>query len=303
MILFIGGATASGKSGLAVNVAKKLNGEIVSADSMQIYRDMNIGTAKISQNEMDGVAHHLLDVANPEDSFSVAQYADLAKNAIADIEDKRRLPIVCGGTGLYINALLYDYKMSAYDPKLREKLIKEAETEGIDALYERLKSLDKNADKIDPRNKKRVIRALEVILTEGRSILDKSDKENSIPHLLYAIDVPRDILYENINRRVDEMFENGLVEEVDYLHNVRGISFDSQSMQGIGYKEFASYYAGEITLNEVKSLIQQHTRNYAKRQLTWFKRIPSCIWLKYGQDEQNIDIICNDYYKYLSNVE
>ena len=302
MIIIIGGPTASGKSGLAVEVAKRLHTEVISADSMQIYRKMDVGTAKITADEQQGVKHHLLDVIDPDKSFSVAQYAELAKEKIREIEKKNVPPVVCGGTGLYINALLYDYTMSSFDPKLRESLQEECKTIGIDAMYEKLLSLDPMAEKIDKRNEKRVIRALEVYLSEGRSILDKSDKESTVPHLMFALDVPREELYERINRRVDEMFDNGLEEEVRNIVS-SGISFDCQSMQAIGYKEFKSYFAGEIDKNTLVELIKQHSRNYAKRQITWFKRIPTCIWLKYDEIDDNIAYICNEYYKNISKLD
>lgn len=302
MIIVIGGPTASGKSGLAVAVAQKLSGEVVSADSMQIYRDMNVGTAKITETETQGILHHLIDVVDAEKSFSVAQFAETAKNTILDIQKRGKVPVVCGGTGLYINSLLYDYQMSPYDPDLRSSLQKELREKGIEELYQKLLSLDPMAERIDKRNEKRVIRALEVVLTEGKSILDKSDKESTIPHLMFALEVPRDILYDRINKRVDEMFKNGLIDEVNGLLS-RGISFENQSMQAIGYKECKAYFSGEIDLNTLKELIKQHTRNYAKRQITWFKRIPTCIWLKYDEYDINIDFICNEYYKYSDKIE
>lgn len=302
MIIVIGGPTASGKSGLAVAIAQKLSGEVVSADSMQIYRDMNVGTAKITETETRGIPHHLIDVVDAEKSFSVAQFAETAKNTTLDIQKRGKVPVVCGGTGLYINSLLYDYQMSPYDPDLRSSLQKELREKGIEELYQKLLSLDPMAEKIDKRNEKRVIRALEVVLTEGKSILDKSDKESTIPHLMFAVEVPRDILYDRINKRVDEMFKNGLIDEVNGLLS-RGISFENQSMQAIGYKECKAYFSGEIDLNTLKELIKQHTRNYAKRQITWFKRIPSCIWLKYDEYDKNIDFICNEYYKYSDKIE
>ena len=302
MIIVIGGPTASGKSGLAVAVAQKLSGEVVSADSMQIYRDMNVGTAKITETETRGIPHHLIDVVDAEKSFSVAQFAETAKNTILDIQKRGKVPVVCGGTGLYINSLLYDYQMSPYDPDLRSSLQKELHEKGIEELYQKLLSLDPMAERIDKRNEKRVIRALEVVLTEGKSILDKSDKESTIQHLMFALEVPRDILYDRINKRVDEMFKNGLIDEVNGLLS-RGISFENQSMQAIGYKECKAYFSGEIDLNTLKELIKQHTRNYAKRQITWFKRIPSCIWLKYDEYDKNLDFICNEYYKYSDKIE
>lgn len=295
-MIVIAGPTASGKSSLAISVAKRLNGEIISADSMQIYRGMNVGTAKITADEMQGIPHYMIDVVNPEESFSVAQFHARALELIEEIKNRGRVPIVCGGTGLYINALIYNYHESVYEPLVRARLLQELEEKGIDVLYEKLQSLDKNAEIIDKRNVKRVVRALEVVLTEGKSILDKEDKASVIPHLMYAYDMPREELYRRINFRVDEMFDKGLVEEVRNLYEDKKVSFDCQSMQAIGYKEFRAYFDGEISLEEVKKLIQQHTRNYAKRQITWFKRIDSCVWLDFDKKDDHIDRICNDYY-------
>ncbi|MGN1042164.1 MAG: tRNA (adenosine(37)-N6)-dimethylallyltransferase MiaA, partial [Christensenellales bacterium] len=272
MYIVIGGATASGKSKLAVETAKLLKGEVISADSMQIYKKMDIGTAKIGSNEMQGIPHHLLDIVDPEQNFSTAQYARLAKDTAIEIENRGNVPIICGGTGLYINSLIYDYNLSAYDPKLRENLNAELEEKGIDYMYEKLLKIDPLAKNIHKNNVKRVIRALEVMLTEGKSILSKTDKTNLTRHLIYAVDVPRDELYERINLRVDEMFSSGLVEEVRNLVYNYGLKFDMQSMQAIGYKEFKGYFDREYDEPTLKELIKQHSRNYAKRRITWFKR-------------------------------
>ncbi len=301
MFIVIGGATASGKTSLSVEVAKKLNGEIISADSMQIYRKMDIGTAKVTAEEMDGIPHHLIDIVDPQDTFSVAEYASLAKKTIDDIRSRGKVPIVCGGTGLYINSLIYDYNMSEYEPALRRELMQELEQKGIDYMYDKLLSLDKNGSKIHKNNKKRVIRALEVYYTEGKSILDKNDKETCVPHLMYAIDMDREVLYDRINKRVDIMFDNGLMEEVERLLD-SGIAFDMQSMQAIGYKEFYGYKKGEYNKNTLIELIKQHSRNYAKRQNTWFKRIDTCRWLKNGDNNDLSSIIEQNYYDNISKL-
>ncbi|MBR1747822.1 MAG: tRNA (adenosine(37)-N6)-dimethylallyltransferase MiaA [Clostridia bacterium] len=303
-MILIGGPTASGKSGLAVEVAKRLNGEVISADSMQIYRDLDVGTAKITRTEMDGVPHHLIDIVDADEPFSLAKFTELAKNCSQDIVTRKKTPIVCGGTGLYMSALIYDYSMSAYDESLRTELKEQLKTEGIDVLYERLLSLDPKAIDIDKRNEKRVLRALEVVLAEGKSILDKTDKQSYIPHLLYAIDVPRELLYKRINDRVDRMFREGLTEEITRIKERYGIGcFDYQSMQAIGYKEFRTYFSGEQDLDEIKELIKQHTRNYAKRQLTWFRRMDTCKWLDFNENERNIEIIANDFYNFINKIE
>jgi len=296
MFVVICGATASGKSSLAIETAKKINGEIVGADSMQIYKKMNVGTAKITAEETCGIPHYMIDVVEPQLPYSVAEYAENAKKIIKDIENRGKTPIICGGTGLYINALIYDFSMSSYDPELRENLYKEAEEKGIDYMYEKLLSVDPLAVKIHKNNKKRVIRALEVYYTEGKSILSKRDTENSVPHLIYSIDMPRETLYDRVDKRVDAMFDNGLCEEVDSLLNEEKLTFDMQSMQAIGYKEFKGYYNSEYDKDTLKNLIKQHTRNYAKRQLTWFKRIQTCKWLDFSVFSDLSSIIEQDYY-------
>lgn len=303
-MLIIGGATATGKSGLAIELAKKLNGEIISADSMQIYKNMNIGTAKVTESEKQGIIHHIIDIIEPEDSFSVSQFASLAKQTILDIKSKNKVPIVVGGTGLYINSLIYQYNLSARDCCLREELTKELEICGKEHMYNKLTVLDpKSASYIHCNNTKRVLRALEVFMLTGVSIVEKDDKKQALPHRMYVINADRKIMYDNINKRVDQMFEMGLLKELDYLVKTRKLSFDSQSMQAIGYKEFNAYYNGVKNLEDVKNDIKQHTRNYAKRQITWFKSIPTCNWLDFNANIDNVELICNNYYEYKRNLE
>lgn len=303
MFIAVVGATASGKSRLSVELAKSIGGEIVGADSMQIYRGMNIGTAKVTRKEAQGIIHRMIDIVEPDTEYSVAQYAEAARKAIEEIEKNGKVPIVCGGTGLYVNALVYDYSMSSYVPELRAELNQELEAYGIDYMYEKLLSLDPLAISIHKNNSKRIIRALEAIIGDGVSILAKDDKKSTRPHLMYAIDVDRELLYRSIECRVDEMFDSGLADEVDYLVKQRRLNFDMQSMQAIGYREFKGFYDGDATLSEVKNLIKQHTRNYAKRQLTWFKRIETCKWLKFGNISHNIEIIEQDYYNNIANLK
>ena len=254
--IVIGGATASGKSGLAVKVAQKLHGEIISADSMQIYRHMDIGTAKITLEEAGGIKHHMIDIVDPDETYSVAQYSEQANAIINDLNDRKIPCVVCGGTGLYINALIYEYQMSSYDPELRSELMKELDMNGIDYMYDKLLKYDPKAVNIHKNNKKRVIRALEVVIKDGRSIFDKNDKQSIRPNLMYAMDVDRGYLYERINKRVDLMFENGLIDEVDSLIKDYHVDFNMQSMQAIGYKEFADYYNNEKSLDDIKDLIK-----------------------------------------------
>ena len=303
ILTVIGGATATGKSKLAVEVAKILHGEVISADSMQIYRKMDIGTAKITKKEMDGVVHHMIDIVDPNCSYSVAQYTDAVKSIIKEKEKTNTPLIICGGTGLYINSLIYEYKMSAFNDELRKELMQELYDNGIDYMYEKLLKLDPLAVNIHKNNVKRVIRALEVIISEGKSILDKDDKKTTAPHLMYAIDKDRAQLYNDIDLRVDLMFNQGLINEVKYLLDECHLDFNMQSMQAIGYKEFKDYFYGQINEESLKDLIKQHSRNYAKRQNTWFKRIDSCNWVNNDNIEALSDRICNEYYEYMSKIE
>ncbi len=302
MFIVIGGATASGKSAIAVRLARELDGEIVSADSMQIYRKMDIGTAKITEPEMQNVPHYMIDVVEPWEKFSLADYTFQAKKHIEDICSGKKVPIICGGTGLYINSLIYDYNLSSYDEMLRKNLNQELAEKGIDYMYEKLLSLDPLAANIHKNNHKRVIRALEAIISDGKSILAKDDKKNTNPHLAYAVDVEREMLYHNIDDRVDKMFDLGLENEVKTLIEKYDLNFEMQSMQAIGYREFQTFYENRIGREELKNLIKQHSRNYAKRQITWIKRIETCKWLKNSNISDIILQIKHDYYEYTSKL-
>lgn len=303
MFIVICGATASGKSELAIALAREIGGEIVSADSMQIYRGMDVGTAKITVEEMQGIPHHMINMVDPTENYSVAEYAYHANKVIKNIQNRGKTPIICGGTGLYINALVYGYNMSSYNIGLRNELYKELEIKGIDYMYEKLLSLDPLAASIHKNNTKRVIRALEVVIGEGKSILSKDDRKSYCQHLMYATDMERAVLYDRIDRRVDIMFDMGLVDEVNALVKNKNLNFDMQSMQAIGYREFRDFFDGIITLEEVKNLIKQHSRNYAKRQLTWFKRNDTCNWLKFGDNTNIINTIKHEYYNKVNNLE
>lgn len=275
------GPTASGKTSFAIDLAKKYNGEIVSMDSMQIYKYLNIGTAKPDSEEMRGIPHHMMDFAEPCVPYTANDYANDARAVIKDIFSRGKLPIVCGGTGLYLNALLYDYDMSqaSFDEDLRKDLADFAENFGNEALHKKLYELDpKSAEEIHPNNVKRVIRALEICILTGKP---KSEQMNASTHsvynsLLFGMDIPRDVLYERINKRVDIMMEKGLKEEVDLLveNGILKINGDkSQAAQAIGYKELLACKRGEISLCEAVEQIKMNSRRYAKRQLTWFRRI------------------------------
>ena len=301
-MIVICGPTATGKTALGVEVAKRLNGEIVSADSMQIYKYMNIGTAKPTEDEKKGIRHHLMDIVDPSETYSVAEYQKDALKAIEEIKSKGKVPIIVGGTGLYINSLIYQYNPSEKSDELRRELTKEYEEFGSEYIYNKLKEVDEESAKvIHPNNVKRVMRALEVKLLTGESIVNKNDKNSSVPCLTYVCSSEREDLYEKINKRVDEMFRQGLVEEVDGLTK-KGITFDHQCMQAIGYKEFKEYFERNEDLEIVKDKIKQHTRNYAKRQITWFKHYEDAIWLKNEEIEQKADRIVLEYYKYFCKL-
>lgn len=279
-VIFVVGPTASGKSALAVKIAKKLGSEVISADSMQIYKGMDVGTAKATEAEKDGIIHHLLDICAPETQFSVAEYAEAAEKEIERISSNGRVPVVCGGTGLYVESLLYPLNFSnvAKCDELRKKLEDEYDLIGGQAMHERLLRLDEEtALKLHPNDKKRIVRALEIALTTGKKVGSETKEFKCQPLIIVLNFDDRALLYERIDRRVDVMFQNGLVDEIKRLL-LEGANFSCQSFQAIGYKEFEAYFSGEQTLEKTKELIKQHSRNYAKRQLTWFKRYSSAKW-------------------------
>ena len=277
-ILVIAGPTASGKSDLAVSLAKSLNGEIISADSMQIYKYMNIGSAKISKDEMENIKHYMIDIVDPKEEFSVSQYKEQGDIAIKEILSKGKLPIIVGGTGLYINALTCNMNFSdtEKDEEYRNYLEALANEKGNEYIHEMLKNIDPiSYNNIHYNNRKRVIRALEVykLTSKPFSSYNAGDdfyNSNYDVHY-YVLNMEREALYNKINERVDIMINKGLVEECRKLKEM-GYTKDMQSMQGIGYKEIFYYLEGSISLNEAIAMIKQGTRNYAKRQLTWFRR-------------------------------
>lgn len=274
------GPTASGKSAYAVHLAKELDGEVISGDSMQIYRGMDIGTAKASAAEQQGVPHHLLDVAEITEGFSAGRFMELAKEKIAEIHGRGKTPIICGGTGLYIELLLTGKQLSenTADEKLREELLQFANEQGNEALHARLAELDpKSAENIHPNNVKRVVRALEIALTTGntKSEADEKSREGENPYAPTIIRLTygdREELYKKIDLRVRRMFEEGLENEVRTLWE-KGLRETPTASQAIGYKEFYPYFDGEISLEQVEEDICRNTRRYAKRQETWFSRM------------------------------
>ena len=274
-LLIIGGATGSGKSALAVALAKRMKGEIVSADSMQIYRGLDVGTAKVTSAEMQGIPHHMIDVVDPDQTFTAADYKVQATAIIAEIEAKGKLPILCGGTGLYINAILYDLSFSGdYDPALRSSLQEEAKEIGKVGMHAKLCALDPDAGaRLHVNDEKRVLRAIEKALTGGKK--EEDLRCPKYPFKMFVTDLPREFLYERIDLRVDQMMKNGLKEEVDSLL-ARGIGYDRQCMQAIAYKEWAGRDAG-MSDDEIVALIKKNTRNYAKRQGTWFRQYHDAV--------------------------
>ena len=282
-ILILTGPTAVGKTALSIELAKILGGEIISADSMQIYRKMDIGSAKISQEEMDSVVHHMIDVVDPDEDFSVADFHDMASQIISDIHKRGKLAIVTGGTGLYLNSLVYDMDFGGTnsDPSIRKDLEEILNDKGKDYLYRLLQDLSPEAAKrIHPNNTKRVIRAIEVYKTGG----DMGDFSNDLKYnpkfdaKIIVLNRDRSILYDRINQRVDMMFDMGLLDEVKGLHQM-GYTSQMQSMKGIGYKEVLEYFDGKMTLEESIDILKQGPRRYAKRQITWFKRYENALWL------------------------
>lgn len=288
------GATATGKTEFSIELAKRLNAEIINADSMYIYKYFNIGTAKPTQEEMNGIKHYLIDYIYPKNDYSVSQYRQDAKKIIEDLKLKNILPIIVGGTGFYIDSLIKDfsYGNSQRDDKLRKELEDELSNFGVDFLYKKLKKLDPlSASKIHPNDTKRVIRAIEICLA---SHTKKSKSKNTADiiltnPLIIGLTLPRDFLYEKINKRVDIMIKNGLIEEVKKLRDRGFYTNNCNAMKGIGYKELLDYFDGKMTIEESIELIKQHSRNYAKRQITWFKRNENIIWI----DPREKDCISN----------
>lgn len=306
-LIVLTGPTAVGKTALSVKLAKAVNGEIISADSMQVYRHMDIGSAKVTEEEMDGVAHHLIDVLEPEDEFNVVLFQRLAKEAIADISGRGRLPILVGGTGFYIQSVLYDidFTETQEDRALREELELLAKTEGAQKLHDRLWAVDPEAaGQIHANNVKRVIRALEFHAQTGEKISAHNEterqKEAAYRSLYFVLTDDRAKMYERIDRRVDKMLADGLLAEVQALKN-RGLKKEMVSMQGLGYKEILAFLDGEYDLERAVYLIKRDTRHFAKRQLTWFKREKNVIWVDRREflDENNILQFMTDQVKEL----
>ncbi len=279
-VIVIAGPTATGKTALSVALSKAFSGEVISADSVQIYQNLNIGSAKPTKEEMEGVPHHLMDFLKPTADFSVASFCDMAKEKIKEIHQKGKIPIITGGTGLYISSLVNNISFAEEKEEnhVRERLIKELEEIGSEKMHARLEKIDPiAASAIHPNNTKRVIRAIEIFETTGKTMTEQNresrTEKSPFEFILCALTCDREKLYKRIDLRVEKMVEAGLFDEVKSLLGM-GVSKDAQSMQGIGYKEAVLYLEGEISKTDAISLIQKNSRNYAKRQLTWFRREP-----------------------------
>ncbi|MGX7204448.1 tRNA (adenosine(37)-N6)-dimethylallyltransferase MiaA [Enterococcus pingfangensis] len=289
-VIAIVGPTAVGKTSLSIELAKRFNGEIISGDSMQVYRGLDIGTAKVTSEEMEGIPHHLINVRNEDESYSAADFQTAARQAIQEITQRGKLPIVVGGTGLYVQSLLWDYKLGSEgepeDDSLRKKYEAFAEKNGNQALWEKLRTTDPlAAEKIHYNNRKKMIRALEVFQLTGHSILEPKEQPKKLyDSFLIGLNTERAVLYQRINQRVDLMVQQGLLKEAEKLAKTP----DVQAAQGIGYKELFPYFSGDSSLAAALEEVKLHSRRYAKRQLTWFRNRMSVHWYDLVQQPEEI---------------
>lgn len=300
LVVVIAGPTASGKTNLSIELAKKINGEIISCDSMQIYKYMDIGTAKTTKEEMQGIPHYMIDIVLPNEAFSVSEYKKMAEIYIEDIIKRGKIPIVVGGTGLYINSLIYgiEYEDVKIDEEYRLELEKIAQKEGLQKLYEMAKEVDEEAtSKISVNDKKRIMRILEIYKQTGKTKTQqiKDSRKNGVKYnyKIFALNMDRAKLYDKINKRVDLMIEKGLVQEVEKILN----NYDDfpTAMQAIGYKEICNYLNGNISEEEAIEKIKMESRRYAKRQLTWLRKIENVKWIDSDENMQsNINIILEE---------
>lgn len=294
-LIVITGCTATGKTSLSVELAKRINGEIISADSMQIYTGMDVGTAKVTDDEMCGIPHHMIDIVQPNSRFTVAEYQEKALEKIDDIISRGKVPIIVGGTGLYINSLIYKMTFSEYDVELKNRIRDMSEKVSKQELWDYLYFLDPDrANELSINDVKRVSRAIEIALSDSKANEDET-KIKRFDSKIFILNGDRADIYDRINKRVDIMLENGLIDEVKGLLD-SGIDRDSQAIQGIGYKEITEYLDGLCTLDQSVELVKRKSRNYAKRQLTWFKRYyPEAIYLDYNTKENNLQFIIENY--------
>lgn len=296
-VIVICGPTASGKTALSIELAKQIDGEIISCDSMQIYKDMNIGTAKPDEEEKQGIKHYLMDFVSPDERYSVADFKRDATRAIKEILNKGKMPIIVGGTGLYVDSMIYgiEYNEIDVDEKYRKQLEERINKEGLEILYQEAKKIDPIAiEKISHNDKKRIMRILEIYKATGKTKTEqeKESRKNEVEfdYKVFAINMDREKLYERINKRVDIMIDKGLIEEVKSLKSKYN-KFPT-AMQGLGYKEVVKYLEKEYDMETMVDIIKQETRRYAKRQLTWFRKNKQTVWLDGLNDMQNnIDII------------
>ncbi|WP_417900493.1 tRNA (adenosine(37)-N6)-dimethylallyltransferase MiaA [Bacillus haimaensis] len=301
-VIVIIGPTAVGKTRLSVELAQRVNGEIISGDSMQIYKEMDIGTAKVSKEEMQGVPHYLIDVKEPTESYSVAEFQREVRELIDVISKKGCVPIIAGGTGLYIQSVLYDYQFSdtGKDEEIRLRLEKQVEEEGMERVFEELRRIDPvSAENIHPNNVRRVIRALEVFHATGKTMAEYQESQEQ--ELLYdvafvGLTMDREVLYDRINLRVDLMVEQGLFEEVESLYK-KGIR-DCQSIQAIGYKELYGYFDEKLSKEQAIETLKQNSRRYAKRQLTWFRNKMDVTW--FDMTDANFEVILEEIFLFVA---
>ena len=309
-LIILAGPTAVGKTDNSIRLAKAVNGEIISADSMQVYKRMDIGSAKIMPEEMQGIQHYLIDVLEPTEEFNIVRFQTMAKDAMAEICAKGKIPILVGGTGFYIQSLLYDIEFKEEEEvntDLRDELQRFADEFGKEALHERLKAVDpESAEAIPAGNVKRVIRALEFYETHHEKIsahnAEQAEKESPYNYAFFVLTDDRKLLYERIEKRIDIMLEKGLIDEVKALQ-AEGLNRNFISMQGLGYKEILAYLEGEITLEEAVYILKRDTRHFAKRQITWFKREKDVKWLDKSEFGHNDDAVFEEMMEYLRERE
>lgn len=309
-LIILAGPTAVGKTDNSIRLAKAVNGEIISADSMQVYKRMDIGSAKIMPEEMQGIKHYLIDVLEPKEEFNIVRFQTMAKEAMAEIYAKGKIPILVGGTGFYIQSLLYDIEFKEEEEAstaLREELHQFADKFGKEALHERLNVVDpESAEAIPVGNVKRVIRALEFYETHHEKIsahnAEQAEKESPYNYAFFVLTDDRKLLYERIEKRIDIMLEKGLIDEVKALQ-AEGLNRNFISMQGLGYKEILAYLEGEISLEEAVYILKRDTRHFAKRQITWFKREKDVKWLDKSEFGHNDDAVFEEMMRYLRERE
>lgn len=302
-IICIVGPTGSGKSATAVRLAKEFNGEIISADSMQIYKDMNIGTAKVTEEEMQGIPHYLINVVDPTQNFSVSDWKDMAETCIDEITKRGKVPIIVGGTGLYVNALINNFKFFSVDEETRNNYIAYyndfLDKNGVDMLYNELEKKNKKLALSVDKNKTRAIINYLAMIDAGATDLTQKDNEKKYDYLLIGLDVERKIIYDRIDKRVDEMVKAGLMAEIEMLKEKYGFNKEMQSASAIGYREFWDYFDGNISEEDAINLVKQHSRNYAKRQFTYMKKMSNINWIQY----ENFELISNKVRSFLKGEE